>query len=278
MIMRQDLSDKQLAFAAWFYEKRPFLNRLFAVICFGVAGVYFLLSVVNGVFYFVRFSTNRKTLLINTQNLILKEDQAYKSFPNALIIDVINVVRHKNRGADFLARLENPNPAWTVFSYNYTFSIDGVDLQQERSFALPGEHYLAGFHSSKEPFSDVKMKIENLKWRKINPFVDQERLKTFDITSENSVFVPGDKREVVDSVVTTINNKTPFGFWKGEVLAVVYKNKQPLAVGAAFFDQFKAGEERKGEIGLGVLPVFQVDEIKIIPQVNFLDDQNVFVL
>lgn len=273
--MPQDLSDKQLAAASWLYERRPLFIKAGFLTLISAAGILFILFALNLALYLIRYPNHQRQFLQTTQNFILTADPALQFVPRDLQIQSINVIRHQGRGADFLAEVNNPNQNWLAKSFDYSFTADGNPLSTRSFFALPGIFYLAGFKTDIDPFNKVSLQLNNIKWQKIKSTVDKERLSLLRFAVQDIRFVPGDKKEIVDAVQATIKNSSPLGFWQTDVIALVYKNGQLLAVGQGQIQELDSQEARVIEIGMGILNVDNVDRIKVIPQADILDKENI---
>lgn len=269
-----NFSDKEFRLAVWLYERRPqfFLAALYIILC--IAAVLFILTAMQGIMYALKMSAHSLSFLRITQASMLFEDPALAFAPEPLEAVSLNVIRHKNRGADFLIEFNNPNKNWAASSFDYAVDIDETLFPSTRSFALPGPQYRANFRSETTPFTNAVLRIENVNWRKITARIDRERLTLQNVPVVNKRFVPGDKSQIVDTVAATLKNQTPFGFWKMVVIAWVYKEGKILGVGELQLERMAQGEERNVEIGVGILPVSSVDKIEIVPQVNLLDEGN----
>jgi hypothetical protein len=269
-----NLSDKDFQLAVWLYEHRPqfWLATVYIFLC--IAAVLFVLTTVQGIIYVAKSSSHSLSFLRITQGSMLFEDPALAFAPEPLEELNFTVIRHKNRGADFLIEFNNPNKNWVASSFDYAIDIDGSPLPSTSSFALPGIQYRASFRSDSTPFTDAVPRINNVNWRKISTSVDRERLILQNVPVINKQFVSGDKNQVVDTVTATLKNQTPFGFWKMVVIAWVYKDGKILGVGELQLERVAQGEERTVEIGVGILPVSSVDKIEIVPQINLLDEGN----
>lgn len=273
--MPQDLSDKQLAAASWLYERRTLFVRTTFFILIGAAGILFILFAVNLALYVIRYPNHQGQFLQTTQNFILAQDPALQFVPKDLQIQSINVIKHQGRSADFLAEVNNPNQNWLAKSFDYSFTADGNPLSTRSFFALPGIFYLAGFKADSEPFDKVGLQLNNIKWQKIKSTVDKERFSLLRFTVQDIRFVPGDKKEIVDAVLAAVQNSSPLGFWQTDIIALVYKDARLLAVGQGQIQELDSQEERAIEIGMGILNIDEVDRIKVIPQANILDKENI---
>ncbi|MEK9166067.1 MAG: hypothetical protein AAB525_04405, partial [Patescibacteria group bacterium] len=271
----QDLSDKQLAAASWLYERRTLFVRTTFFILIGAAGILFILFAVNLALYVIRYPNHQGQFLQTTQNFILAQDPALQFVPKDLQIQSINVIKHQGRSADFLAEVNNPNQNWLAKSFDYSFTADGNPLSTRSFFALPGIFYLAGFKADSEPFDKVGLQLNNIKWQKIKSTVDKERFSLLRFTVQDIRFVPGDKKEIVDAVLAAVQNSSPLGFWQTDIIALVYKDARLLAVGQGQIQELDSQEERAIEIGMGILNIDEVDRIKVIPQANILDKENI---
>jgi hypothetical protein len=279
--LKPALRDKDLEVATWLYARRPVFAKAALFIFTFIGGILFLVLIVSFGLYAAGFPGHRAKLIQATQNMILAEDPALPYVPQDLTVKTINIVKHRGQGVDFLAEIVNPNQNWQAISFDYNFATSGKTLPNKTSFALPGVKYLADFTNPKPlaslgfRASQVSLNITNIKWRKIKSSVDKERLGLLKIVVEKSQFVPGDKKEIIDAAKAAITNNTPFGFWKINVIAVVYKDSKILAVGQSGIENLASGETKEIEIGLGILETNQVDQIKIFPQVNILDPESI---
>lgn len=271
-----NLSDRQFRIAVWLYENRPFFNQAVLCIVFGTALVFFLLSLIYGSGIAFQYNKRRLYFLRVTQNSIIYEDPSLDFAPQPLQLKAIRVVPHMGRGTDFLIEIHNPNQKWAALEFDYVVYLNNTALPTRHSFALPGTNYYGAFMPHEALVGEASVEVNVVRWLKINSFLAQERLSIayqFPVTLVQ--FIPGDKKEVVDSITAVIENKTPFSFWNGSVLAWVTKQGKILAVGETTLAKFAIGEQREVVIGMGILPSPTVDDIKIITQVNVLDERNV---
>ncbi|MFH1713212.1 MAG: hypothetical protein ABH896_03445 [Candidatus Jacksonbacteria bacterium] len=273
--MPQNLSDKQLAAASWLYERRPLFVKITFFALIGTAGILFILFAINLALYVIRYPNHKQQLLETTQNFILAQDPALQFMPQELQVQSISIVKHQGRGADFLAEIYNPNQNWLAVSFDYSFIADGKPLSTRSFFALPGKVYLAGFKADLEPFDKINLQLNSIKWRKIKSVVDKERLSLLRFNVQNIRFAPGDKEEIVDAVQAVVKNNSPLGFWQTDIITLAYKSGQLLAVGQGQILELDSQEEQAIEIGMGILKVDEVDRIKVIPQANILDKENI---
>ena len=273
--LKPALANKDLEVATWLYTRRPIFAKAALFIFAFTAGGLLLLLIVNLGLYAAGFSNHRAKIIQATQNMILAQDPALAYVPQDLRIKTVNIVKRRGQGADFLAEIVNPNQNWQVISFDYNFIANNQALPNKSSFALPGVKYLADFTNQSISGKSVSLHLNNIKWRKIKSSVDKERLYLLKIVVEESQFTPGDKKEIVDTIKAAIKNNTPFGFWEVNIIAVVYKDSKILAIGQGRIEDFASGETQEIGIGLGVLQADQVDQIKIFPQVNILDQESI---
>ncbi|KKT47392.1 MAG: hypothetical protein UW39_C0010G0016 [Parcubacteria group bacterium GW2011_GWC2_44_17] len=270
--MGDQLSDRQLAIASWMYERRLVLERIVRVflgVCmFGLFGAI----VVNTVLYISSYQAHRIQILSGTQNAILSGDPALLASPRSLTASEITAIIRGERSADLYSSINNPNASWAVFSVRYYFSSRGAPITEPReTFALPGENSVVGFANGAEFSAPFELILEDIKWRKIILPIERERLKLFSIESRDVVFTPGDIESASSSVLATLVNKSPFGFWNAPITAILYNNNSLVGIGEYTLSQFAAGEERAVLIGVGNIR-FPVTNVEIVPRVNMLDD------
>ena len=215
--MNTELTDKQLERAIWMYEHRPLFVRymLYAsgALCAILVIIFFIFTV-----QLIFFQLQRVDFLKNSQQIILYTDPALAFQPLDLDVSEFLVVRHPQRGADFGVKVINANAKWYAFLYDFMFVVDGKQGIAQNGFALPGTTYLAGFLSKEEPFTQATIEIHNVKWKRIVPIKDEERLRLTNFDTAQTAFIAGDKISTIDRVVSTLYNNSPFGFWNVEVI------------------------------------------------------------
>jgi len=271
-----DLSDKELKIATWLYYQRNNLKNLVKFLSLTFIAIIFFIAFINLVFYFLKFSDTRNYLKQATGFFIKESDVALLFAPNPLAVKNIYKMERLDQGTDFLVEIINPNTNWSAQNYQYSFNLNNQQKLSQTAFSLPGIHYLVvslpgKFLNKRKP----SLTFSNIDWYKINSVVDQERLNLLNFDILETKFKPGDKSQVVDTVLAKVKNNTPFGFWEINFLALVYQESNLVGLGQTRVENFAAGIGQNLEIGLGIIKPQKVDEIKIIPQVNILNQQSI---
>ncbi len=275
--MGDQLSDRQLAIAVWMYERRLVFERIVRVflgVCmFGLFGAV----IISTSLYISWYRAHRVQIFSRTQNAILSSDPALLASPRSLTSSEVTVLLQNERSADLYGSINNPNASWAVFSVRYYFTSRGASITEPReTFALPGINSVVAFANGAELSAPFELILEDIKWRKIILPIERERLKLFSIESRDVVFTPGDVESASSSILATLVNKSPFGFWNTPITAILYNNNSLVGIGEYTLSQFAAGEERVVSIGVGDIR-FPVTNIEIVPRVNMLDDRSLML-
>lgn len=270
--MGDQLTDRQLAIAAWMYERRVIFERsarVFSGVC--LIGLFGAL-IAAAASFFVSYRQHQLLVLEGTQNAIIAGDPALSFSPVPLSAASVIVLKGGDRSADLASSIMNQNAGWAAFSVRYYFTSGGAQISEPReTFALPGDNPVVGFARDAPLAGPFALVVENPEWRKIVLPIERERVRLFLIESRDAVFTPGDTE--TSSVEATVVNKSPFGFWNVVLAALLYNNDSLVGVGEYTLPQFAAGEERSVSIGVGVVSS-PVTSIRIVPRVNVLNEQS----
>lgn len=269
--MGDQLSTRQLAFATWLYESRPALARIargvIVIAIFGLCAAFLILTA----FFFSSYSAHRFNVLVKTQNFIISTDPSLAFAPSSLQASQAALVKKGESDADMYGSIRNPNPSWIASRVRYYFTSQGEPISEPReTFAVPGENAVAGFVKNAAIPANVSLAIEEIEWRKIILPIDKERLNLFSIESSDFAFVKNDEMGIEDTVTGTLVNKSPFGFWNVQLIALLYDEDALAGVGEYTLQQFSSGEERAVTIGVGDI-ASPIGKIQIAPRVNILD-------
>ncbi len=177
---------------------------------------------------------------------------------------------------DILAPIENPNDRFWA-EVEYSFHVGGVQQPALTTFVLPGQaKYLAHLGAPADGGASVELKIESRRWHRAGTFgasTLQDLYDTrLDIRAENPVFVPSDPLATTPSsrAEFTLANRTAFGYYDVDLLALLYRGDAVVGVGKLRVDRLAAGERRPMELyWYQVLP--QVSRVEIVPDINIYD-------
>ena len=207
--------------------------------------------------------------LVNTQAIM-------KQKPEELIIQETVAMRTSGGKYNLMAGIKNNNPEWAIIKLDYTFVIDGRELETRSTFLLPkSEKYLMYFNA--EGKEDASLKILNTQW---------QRLKDFSLLSykdgievKQAVYKPSRSDKLSGEVEVELFNNTPYGFWEVGLPIILYnRNSEPIAINYIVINKLLAKEERKLTTSWHESITEQVREVLVYPEINLLDKSVVMPL
>ena len=269
------LSQKELERGYYFLTHRPMLMKTM----YGVAIVILVLVylvVVNNVIKYVTGTS------FNTLALQMDKNPDWASYhqnrvPQDIDVSATQFLSIGGGRYNLLAKVSNPNDDWSVSEFSYTFIVNGKALESKTSFLNPSEEHLLleiG-HESTQAISDLKVIIDDIKWRRWENDTPVILWQTKDIT-----FKPL-SREVVGKDTITVQprvtweaiNMSLYHFWEVDWQVVLYSADRVIAVAEVKAQDFDSLESRQLEaVWLNDLP--RVTRTEVWPLLNWLDSDN----
>lgn len=171
---------------------------------------------------------------------------------------------------DLAVKIKNPNSQWMVRRLDYLFLVDGLPLETQSTFVLPGqEKFLCHFAYLSDNYpTAVELKIENVQWQR---FKDKELLNALNnlvIGQENF----SSERGVSEASFEVTNNNN-FGWWQTGWQVILYQGEYPEAVNYVSVAGFLAGQTR--DITVSWLEALSTpSRMEIIPDIDLLETNN----
>jgi len=289
MVNYEDLTEKELKFGYWFITHKLLLRKILIIFLIVLSVGLFTYAIYGLVLELVVYGQSFDLALKSLpQNLVNLSGYRAKAQAKNLQISSITVIAGAGERYDMVAKVKNPNPQWTVESFEYQFitGIDEIDLTNDKSapnpervkktFILPGEEkYLVDLAiKSKKRISQVRLDITNIRWRRIPDFASIQREKyRFEISEVN--FIPASSAEIsgklpISQVTFKVANKSAYSFWNVGFYIILFKGSAISGANYITIDQFLSGETRPVSVNwFETLP--NITQVQVVPEVNILD-------
>ncbi|MDP2812573.1 MAG: hypothetical protein Q8O32_02675 [bacterium] len=182
-----------------------------------------------------------------------------------------------SRKYNLVAVVENSNEDWSVASLDYTFIINGQELESQTAFINPEEKRLVtkmGYEAV-TGISKVEIKIDNIKWYRVEndlPEINFEvkEAKFFPATRQT---VGEDTFDVPARVTWQAKNWSLFNFWDVTWQVVLMSGAKIVAVNELNTRDFLSLESRDLEV-VWLNDLSRIGTVEIYPILNKLDFDN----
>lgn len=279
-------SAKKLDLGLWLIERGKYL-RAGLIIFLIILAVMAWSRTIYGFAYYITKGMNEDEILVREMVAVqtIGHDYILSLSANDLVYSPVQVLRANGDKYDFVGQIENPNSGYSA-SFNYCFFEQNQEIECDESFVFPGE--TKNLLSLAKPFNyiprDVNFIIKDIIWRRINnrQFPDWKNYRDghLNIVIEGAEFKPSQASGLseklnLNTLKFTATNKTPFNYWEVSLTILLYSGNAIAGVNKYILTEFMSGEKQTVEMSwLGNLS--GVDNIKIIPEVNILDN-NVYI-
>ncbi len=173
---------------------------------------------------------------------------------------------------DIFAEVTNQNERW-IANVTYKYVFNGGESEIRRTQILPGKlHVLAAHGVESKIFpSSVRLVIENIDWRRVDPHAIRD-VQTFidtrlDIAVENVQFIG---RNAVgspsDQLHFTITNQSAYGYWQPFFSVVLFNRGSIVGIRQVTVDRLDAGASATFDLRfLG--PSISITDVEILPHI-----------
>ncbi len=266
----QKLTNRQLKFSYWYITHKLSLRKKLAIFLVLVSLVSFGYSIWQLIFYFGNYEYDQASInrMINGSSIALGALE--NSRPSSLNLGSIQAMPQEGSITDFSLTAQNPNPNW-LSTFDYQFVKPGVAPQTKSAFVLPGE--TKDILDASAVGTTAEFKIFNQQWRKISNY-DALKNDYFHLTVSNENFSAGQKPGDPNIVTFDLLNDSAYGFWQVGVRAYLLSGGEVVSSNYLTLDQLRASESRNVSMSWNHrLP--RIDQINVVPEVNFLDENNI---
>jgi len=274
----KDKALRSFNFGLWFLENRK--KFFIGVIVFLVA----LSAVLYSVFFYnlydyIRYTPEERQALQELSEVNVNLN------PGRLAIDLEDgkpqFFFHNNK-YDFVVKVTNPNN--NFFSYiNYCFSDGDKELFCSNATLFPGEDkYLVDLAIDLENRpNDLKLNITKKNWERVSvrTYPDWEKYYSermnFSISDiKFEIIKPADLNlKSTNNLSFKIFNNSPYNFWEVPLDIVMFYRGNIVGVNKYSISEFMSLESKSVDLSWSN-SLSQVDDTKIIPNLNILQEEN----
>jgi hypothetical protein len=276
--MPKEVSKWQLTAGYWLLTHRRQVKRSGLIIFILLDAVLAGLFLYNLVTYLVFWPAQNKMIASMGENTIDYQLLHQKSAPVNLNISQEEVLLNSAGQYDFLAKIKNPNSRWIISSFQYRFSVNGQKTDWTTSYLANNEEKYLFFRGYQYQGSsligeNVSVEINDIQYRRI---IHPDRVPQVNFTVANaqySTIYTAGSEERYSQIKADITNKSVYSFWTVGCQIVLYSYDNPVAVNYTTISDFDTLQTKtldlkwKGTVG-------GVTEVRIIPEINLIDDDN----
>lgn len=187
-----------------------------------------------------------------------------------------------NNSYDFLAKVKNVND--NFFSrISYCFTDGNVDLVCDNETIFPGEEKYLIILSKKienKP-KEAKLSIKNVAWERVDIRKYPNWKEYYSLRADFTISKPKFEKNVssdssgknFNSLDFEIKNNSPYNYWELPLQIVLFNKGSIVGVNKYKISEFRSGDFKQIKI-TWLNSVSSVDDIKIIPNLNVLDESN----
>jgi len=259
----------------WMTHKKLYRNISLGIMAVVIL-IIFAVAFVNLYNYFANPSYEQQAVSLTTKKYWLEAHRDNE--PKPMSVYETKYIRTGTGLYDLTASVANTNENWAISEVTYHFVVNNVVLSSQTGFLNPGEErifYQPGYVSNK-PISNIKLKIEDVRWRQF-----ESDTMTVDWLIEDIKFKPTSREidgnqsfTIPPSVTWTATNNSLLDFWEVDFQVALYNGDNLVGVREWKQNYFDSLETKELEvIWLSDLP--RVSDVKVHPVLNLLDRSNI---
>lgn len=213
---------------------------------------------------------NNENQLSQLPNNLVNTEAVSKQMPEELTVRDVRVVETTGDKYNMMVAVKNNNSEWAVTRLDYTFTINGKDLETRSSFVLPkSEKYLMYFNADNGV--GAKLKILNTQWMRVKDF---SLLSYKDgVKVMNATYEPSRTGQLSGDVIVELYNDTPYGWWEVGVPIILHnRGGDVLAIDYIVINKLKSQETRELTVSWHEVISESVREVEVYPEINLLDE------
>lgn len=264
------LSDFQLKLSYFYVSNKLLIRKLFIGFLIAAASAIWLFVLISLALWLIGYRQSADGI----QSLLYSADPRLAAVesvqPLPLAFSDPEAFGSDGEKFDLLAEASNPNDSWLA-EFDYSFKSDNSARAAYHAFVLPGSKKI--LLDLNQPSSAVKLEISNLKWRRVSGWkeIAAERAR-FAVSDDK--FIPAAKPGEPSRISFALTNDSAFSYWEVGVAVMLYNSGSLAAINYVSVPQFKSESTRQVELNWPK-PLSAVDSWQIIPEVNFLDSNNI---
>jgi len=278
----EGLTIKKLNMGLWLVKNRKNISLLFHTFLIMVIVVAWLIFFLNFGLYVVS-GMNKDQEMVNylvKENLI-SNDYLVSVGAKELKLGDIQAIKTLDGKYDIYTNIENVNPEHSL-EFDYYFMAGNERLETESGFVLPRQaKYLLALNKEINGSSrDIKFRMENLRWKRIDPHVypdwEDFRNKRLAINTGGIEFIPSSANKITEKLELNnlkfnVTNDTAFNYREVDFVILLYSGGKIAGVGKYVLNNLLSEQGQAVNI---VWPgtLSRVNDVVVYPEINILDD------
>lgn len=263
------LSDRQLKFAEFVVKHEYFWKRFPVFLLFFIT---FLIISGLGLRWLVYTNETVQDLIV--QNSLTVDYIPYAQIRDRLSPQNIQVGTvggvYAGSAVDAYGELYNPNEKWTAHTVKVRFLVNGIAMDEQTIFLLPKQRKnIMHFNiPTATPNALVQLEVVDVGWIRARNIELLQALN--DLAVENIQFANNTETGAFEATGQLVN-RSGYGFWNVGFQVLVLKQSQVIGINYVTLDEVRIGQIRPVTVSWpATIP--GVDEVRIIPDVNVLDE------
>ncbi len=278
-----DYSIEKMEKGLWFLKNKEKLKTILIVTLILFNIFLWSFSVYNIGYYLFVGMKNDETMVMKLTNTNLPNNEYMQLIaPHGFKYDRIQVFHNKEK-YDLIVKIENINQKHLgVFTYCYESSVNNVS-KCFKNFILPGESkYLFATLDKKDYSSDMKFVVNSIKWNKIYTKdihnFDEFKKERMNFKFTNIEFINGEDNKDISEKINlaslkfNVENNTSFSYYSVLLKIFLYYNNSIVGVNSVVVNNFLS--KTNEQINLTWPSITKVTDVKIVPEINILDDKS----
>lgn len=189
--------------------------------------------------------------------------------PDPLIFGEVESVQGEGGKYNLMSTVHNTNSEWTITELEYTFRLNGQDLEKRTTFVLPKSEKRLMYFNAPGTLG-AELKILNTAWLRVRDF---SLLSYKDgIEVQKATFIPSRSGSLSGEVEIELYNSTPYGFWEVGLPIVLFdQSSEPIAIDYIVINKLLAQEKRELSVNWHEPIARVVRKVGVFPEINLLD-------
>ncbi|MCD4760974.1 hypothetical protein K8R42_03690 [bacterium] len=272
----QPLSPKELERSYFFLtHRRTFIKAFFGVAILALLVLYGIMFL--NLFGYLRAGNCQNVAMALTENVHDWTAYHQQRQPTPIKVMPAQFLALGSRRYNLVAYIENPNPDWSVTSFQYYFVANGQPLPAEIAYINPGESkmILTTGYEAPLPLSNVDVVVSDFKWRR-----DEGDLPPIAIVVNNIRFLPATERiqgERIIQLPATVSwqaeNNSLYNLWEINFQIALFSNNKLASVEEIVVRDFFSLEKKDLE-AVWTSDLSRITSTEVYPVFNKLDFDN----
>lgn len=274
-----EISNAKLTFALWYVRHKVLFFRILIGLLIGLSVIFYSYTVFK-IFEFVYYRRGETEQVI--QNI--STSSADFSFihtrlqPQAPEILSIKTVSEDATQSDIVVEVRNPNANFVIKKLSYALVFGNVALAEGNTFIWPDTRKLIFIFNvpARSAREAPEFIIRDISWKRESHFSEVLQKRENFLISDPSYETVSQDTGTTAVVSFSVSNQTIYNFYDPGFYVVLFDGAE--IVGSGYVSTHKLYSLGKADFRANFInPPFSVTSVKIISEVNILDDNAYFV-